>query len=123
MVSKEDWNSLPPLDTPNLWLRMDHFPLKKNMGKLDKLISTTKDKRTTSRWERGRDTVWQKTPPQWVQYTIGRNLNRQALLPEKQRVGAHIRHSHSWDLHWRYETPVCLAWKTNGVDIKLPKVL
>ena len=56
MVSKEDWNSLPPLDTPNLWLRMDHFPLKKNMGKLDKLISTTKDKRATLKQVREAET-------------------------------------------------------------------
>lgn len=42
-------NLLPPEDTPNLQLCMDIFPLKK-IWKWDELISTTKVKRTTSRW-------------------------------------------------------------------------
>lgn len=42
--------SLPPsTDTPNLQLHIDHFPLK-SIWKVDKLLSTTKDKRTTFSW-------------------------------------------------------------------------
>lgn len=42
------WNHFLP-DIPNLQLHIHHFPLKK-IWNLDELLSTTKERRATSRW-------------------------------------------------------------------------
>lgn len=65
---------------------MDHFPLKITWNLDELLLSTTKDKRTISDGRRGRDTV-AKNPPLTWQHTIGRDLTKQASLPEEQGFG------------------------------------
>lgn len=74
-------NSLPPTDTSNVQLHMDHFPLEK-IWKLGELLSATKNKRATLRWEGEVETVLKEIPSLVQQHAIGVDLIGQVFLPE-----------------------------------------
>lgn len=78
-------NSPPLMDTRNLQLRTDHFPLHE-IWKLDQLLSTAKDKRTM--WRQVEEAESTPPTPQAQQHTIGRDLTKHVLLPEKQGIAA-----------------------------------
>lgn len=105
-------NLLPPMNIPNRSIHQ--LPLKKSLNLLNR-FSTTKDKRTTLRWQNSRDTVSPEKLQPSRQPPNKRKLPMTNVTLRSEGFEPHLRHPKPWNLHWKEESQKSSFAKQRGL--------
>lgn len=114
-MSRKILTSLPLINTANLELHVEQFPLKRSENQL-KGSSTAKVKRVTSRPAGETETQSHQKPhsrPGKAYPQLGDISQIESFSLRNERFVFHITHPTSWDLNQRHKPSTCLASKTN----------